>query len=57
MLLQSVILGSQNDMRAVDGAAIESRIRTSRPDEGKEDARVQEHGIRAKIFLSASSSP
>jgi hypothetical protein len=35
MLLQPVILGSQNAMSAVDGATIELRIRTSRPDEGR----------------------
>jgi hypothetical protein len=33
MLLQPVILGSQNVMNAVDGATIERRIRISRPDE------------------------
>src|ERR1700730_18904780 len=36
MLLQPVILGSQNAMSAVDGATIELRIRTTRPDEGRE---------------------
>jgi hypothetical protein len=35
MLLQPVILGSQNAMSAVDGAIIELRIRISRPDEGR----------------------
>src|SRR5580704_4268582 len=35
MLLQPVILGSQNAMNAVDGATIELRIRISRPDEGR----------------------
>src|ERR1700731_770096 len=35
MLLQPVILGSQNAMSAVDGATIELRIRISRPDEGR----------------------
>jgi hypothetical protein len=35
MLLQSVILGSQNAMNAVDGATIEPRIRIGRPDEGR----------------------
>src|SRR5580704_13816961 len=35
MLLQPVILGSQNAMSAVDGATIELRTRISRPDEGR----------------------
>ena len=35
MLLQPVILGSQNAMNAADGATIERRIRISRPDEGR----------------------
>ena len=35
MLLQPVILGSQNVMNAVDAATIERRIRISRPDEGR----------------------
>jgi hypothetical protein len=35
MLLQPVILGSQNAMNAVDGATIELRIRISRPGEGR----------------------
>jgi len=43
-------------MSVVDGATIERRIRISRPDEGEEDARVQERGIRAKISLSACST-
>jgi len=34
MLLQPVILGSQNAMNAVDGATIERRIRISQLDEG-----------------------
>ena len=57
MELQPVILESQNAMNAVDGATIERRIRINQPDEGEEDARVQERGIRAKISLSACSSP
>ena len=35
MLLQPVILGSQNVMNAVDGATTERRIRINRPDEGR----------------------
>src|SRR3984893_3795956 len=35
MLLQPVILGSQNAMNAIDGATIERRIRISQPDEGR----------------------
>src|SRR5208282_1794631 len=43
MLLQPVILGSQNVMNAVDGATIERRIRINRPDD--ENARCK--GSRA----------
>src|ERR1700724_3585031 len=35
MLLQPVILGSQNAMSAVDGATCALRIGSSRPDEGR----------------------
>jgi len=49
-------LGSQNVMNAVDGATIERRIRISQLDEGAQDARFQERGIRATIPLSACST-
>src|SRR5450759_3803500 len=40
MLLQPVILGSQNAMNAVDGATIERRIRISQLDEGSARCKV-----------------
>src|ERR1700730_18557453 len=57
MLLQPVILGSQNAMSAVDGATIELRIRISRPDEGRGRCKGSRAWIRAKISLSACSRP
>jgi hypothetical protein len=55
--LRSYATAAQNAMNAGDGATIEQRIRVNQPDEGEEDARVQERGICAKISLSACSSP
>ena len=53
----AIILGTQNAMNAVDGATIELRIRISRPDEGRGRCKDSRARIRAKISLSACSSP
>jgi len=56
MLLQPVIWDRKNVMNAVDGTTIERKIRISQLDEGAQDARFQERGIRATIPLSACSN-
>jgi len=55
MLLQPVILGSQNAMNAADGATIERRIRISPPDEGRRRQGFKSVGS-AQRFLSVHAA-
>src|SRR6202035_3395831 len=57
MLLQPVILGSQNAMSAVDGATIELRIRISRPDEGRGRCKGSRAWAPRKDFSQCMQQP
>src|ERR1700730_13220402 len=50
MLLQSVILGSQNATSAVNGATTEPRIRINRPDDENARCRVSRVRVQPKNF-------
>src|SRR5208282_986780 len=57
MLLQPVILGSQNVMNAVDGATIERRIRISQLDEGSARCKVSRAWDPRKDFSQPTQPP
>ena len=57
MLLQPVILGSQNAMNAVDGATIEPRIRINRPDDENTRCRVSSARGQPRDFSQLMQPP